>query len=269
MIISCGIIGLPNIGKSTLFNYLTSNNIKAENYPFCTITQHVGTIKIFNNKLNTLSNIINNKQTIYQTMSFIDIAGLVKGSNNGEGFGNQFLSNIKNVQTICHLVRCFEDKQISHIDTTINPIRDIKTIETELILADYSFIEKKIKKDKKNTKFISYCKQLLKHLNKGSKAQTFKYDKTNHELSKYINDMNLLTNKPNYFIANVNLNTMLGKSNTHLNNVKNFLKNRNDNIYSICANIATKSSYATNKKTYNYLINKTKYTIKDFEEKTI
>ena len=142
MNLKCGIVGLPNVGKSTLFNALTSANIEAQNFPFCTIEPNQGVVPVPDDRLHKISTIVNPKSTIPTTTEFVDIAGLVKGASKGEGLGNQFLSHIRETQAIIHVVRCFEDKNISHVHEKIDPIIDLEVVETELLLADIETISK-------------------------------------------------------------------------------------------------------------------------------
>ena len=149
MAIKCGIVGLPNVGKSTLFNALTAAEIPAENYPFCTIEPNVGIVPVPDARLKVLADIVNPQKTIPTTMEFVDIAGLVKGASQGEGLGNQFLANIRETNAIAHVVRCFEDDDVTHVSGAIDPADDIEIINTELALADLESVEKQLKNERK------------------------------------------------------------------------------------------------------------------------
>ena len=142
----CGILGLPNVGKSTLFNAITKSSIPAENFPFCTIEPNLGIVNVPDKRLDSIDNIVNSEKVIPTTMSFVDIAGLVKGASKGEGLGNAFLSNIREMNALLHVVRCFDDENVVHVDGAINPLKDVETINLELIFADLEVLEKRDQK---------------------------------------------------------------------------------------------------------------------------
>ncbi len=211
MSLKCGIVGLPNVGKSTLFNALTSSlNAEASNYPFCTIEPNLGTVIVPDQRIDELVKIYHPKKIIPSTIEFVDIAGLVKGASKGEGLGNQFLSHIREVEAIIHIVRCFEDDNIIHVMDGINPSRDIEIVETELILKDIDTLQKRLERtshamktgDKKLQAEVDLINRLLKHLGEGRLAKYFT-DNLHKEEKEIIGEMRLLTDKPILYVANV------------------------------------------------------------------
>ncbi len=184
MSLRCGIVGLPNVGKSTIFNALTKSSVPSENYPFCTIEQHVGIVSLPDSRLDKLTKIFQPEKVTPATVEFIDIAGLVRGANKGEGLGNQFLGQIRQASAIVHVVRCFENDNITHVEGSIDPIRDAELIETELLLADLQTIEKNInrldklaKKENNAQKELNVLLRLKDHCDKGKMARTFYTEK--------------------------------------------------------------------------------------------
>ena len=203
-----GIVGLPNVGKSTLFNSLTKAGAESANYPFCTIDPNVGVVAVPDERLKLLGDMYHSKKVTPAVIEFVDIAGLVKGASKGEGLGNQFLSNIREVDAVVHVVRCFEDTNVIHVDGSINPMRDIETINLELIFSDIEILERRIAKtgkaarmDKSLAKEAALLEALKAHLEEGKLARSF-VTEDEDELA-LLNSYNLLTYKPVIFAANV------------------------------------------------------------------
>lgn len=221
---NCGIVGLPNVGKSTIFNALTSAGAQASNYPFTTIDPNVGVVDMPDDRLEKLTQFYKAKKTVPTTMEFVDIAGLVKGASQGEGLGNKFLANIREVDAIAHVVRCFEDPNVIHVAGTVNPKADIEVIETELMLADLDAIEKRLAKaekllktaDKKAADEAAFMKRLKAMLDKGEPIRRATYTE---EEAAWLKSYSLLSAKPVLFVANV-AEDMVDKPNPHVDAVK-------------------------------------------------
>lgn len=240
-----GIVGLPNVGKSTLFNSLTKAGALAANYPFATIDPNVGVVPVPDERIEKLGELYNTKKVTPAVIEFVDIAGLVKGASKGEGLGNQFLANIREVDAIVHVVRCFEDGNIVHVDGSINPARDIETINFELIFSDieildrrYAKVGKQAKIDKSLVKEAELIEALKEHLEAGNMAKTFELP-ADEDVVKLFNSYNLLTAKPTIYAANVCEDDLAddGANNEFVKSVRDMASTEGSEVFVICAQI--------------------------------
>ena len=239
-----GIVGLPNVGKSTLFNAITKAGAEAANYPFCTIEPNVGVVTVPDERITRLHEIYNSKKTIYATIEFCDIAGLVKGASKGEGLGNKFLGHIREVEAIVHVVRCFENDNIVHVDGKIDPASDIDTINTELLLSDMEIMERRLQKCEKNAKFdksareeLDLLQRIYAHLSEGKNARSMELDEEEAELVKTIG---LLSYKPIIYVANVSDDEVAdaeARKNPHVEAVRKIAADEGAQVVVICAEI--------------------------------
>ena len=240
-----GIVGLPNVGKSTLFNSLTKAGAESANYPFCTIDPNVGVVTVPDERLNVLGEMYHTKKIIPAAIEFVDIAGLVKGASKGEGLGNQFLANIREVDAIVHVVRCFEDSNIVHVDGSIDRLRDIETINLELIFSDLEILERRISKavraarnDKTIAKELALMERIKAHLEDGKMAKSFD-DINDEDEQQWLESYNLLTYKPVIFAANVAEDDLAddGASNAGVQAVREYAKREDCEVFVVCAEI--------------------------------
>ena len=236
-----GIVGLPNVGKSTLFNAITNAGAECANYPFCTIEPNVGVVPVPDERLDNLAKMYNPQKVTHAIIEFVDIAGLVKGASKGEGLGNKFLSHIRETDAICEVVRCFEDSNIVHVDGSINPVRDIETINLELIFADLEIVEKRIdraskliKGDKKYQFEFDTWKKVREALQNGKPARSLDYSEEELEVIK---DAFLLTMKPILYVANVSEEQLTDENDKNVNAVKEYAKQDKAEVIKLCVKI--------------------------------
>ncbi len=239
-----GIVGLPNVGKSTLFNSLTKAGAESANYPFCTIDPNVGVVAVPDERLKLLGDLYHSKKVTPAVIEFVDIAGLVKGASKGEGLGNQFLSNIREVDAIVHVVRCFEDSNVVHVDGSVNPLRDIETINLELIFSDLEILERRIAKvakgartDKEQAKELAMLERVKERLEDGKLAIGFETEDEDEE--EYFKNLNLLTAKPVIYAATVGGEALAhaGAATAGVQAVREYAKETGSEVFAICAQI--------------------------------
>ena len=241
MALKCGIVGLPNVGKSTLFNALTAAKALAANYPFATKDPNVGVITVPDQRLEKLADLVNPQKIIPTTIDIVDIAGLIKGASKGEGLGNQFLGNIREVDAIAHVVRCFDDDNVVHVDGSVDPVRDKEIIDTELLFKDIETVEKRLEKLKKaaksgqkeDKKWVEIGQQILAHLESGKPARTLE---TPDEAEALRKELYLLTDKPILYVCNVDESSVVD-GNAHVARFKEAVKEEDAEVLIICAGI--------------------------------
>ncbi|MEM7496050.1 MAG: redox-regulated ATPase YchF [Myxococcota bacterium] len=242
MALSCGIVGLPNVGKSTLFQCLTACEAQAANYPFCTIEPNVGKVPLPDERLDRVAAVVQPQRVVRADVTFIDIAGLVRGASTGEGLGNQFLGHIREVAALCHVARCF-DGDVTHVEGSVDPVRDVGVVETELILADVATVDKRLTKVQRTAKSgpaasrdeLALCGALMQHLDAGKPARSFDIPKARHAWPALFAGLHLLSAKPVLFVANVGEDSVRPPGNAHLRALTEFAQRRGDQVVPVCA----------------------------------
>ncbi len=255
-----GIVGLPNVGKSTLFNSMTLGKAEAANYPFCTIDPNVGVVAVPDKRLDRLTELYNSAKTTPAVIEFVDIAGLVKGASKGEGLGNKFLSHIREVDAIVHVVRCFEDDNVVHVSGSVDPVRDIETINLELIFSDLEILERRIAKTTKSLmgnkslkKELDVLKKLQEELENGKCARMVQFDDPDDEA--FVNTLDLLTSKPVLYAANVSEDDIAddGQNNNNVKAVREYAQKDGSEVFVLCAKIEEEISELDNEEKAEFL----------------
>lgn len=239
--LSCGIVGLPNVGKSTLFNALTSNQAEASNYPFCTIDPNIGIVDVYDPRLQILSNISHSSKLVYASIKFVDIAGLVEGASKGEGLGNQFLSNIRETDAILHVVRCFDSDDVIHVSGSVDPIRDIEIINLELNFSDLQMvenvitrIEKQLKSKKELGPVLEVLQRVRLHLDEGKPVRTMAFTEEERQM---LSIYPFLTDKKVLYAANVSENDLPSMDNEYVQRVRRYAEAEGNSVIPICARL--------------------------------